>query len=154
MSSLLAVDLGIRTGLALYEKDHGLRWYRSHNYGTSARLKRGARSLLGTLTGMEYIVLEGGGLIADIWQKEAAKAGIQVLLTGAEAWRQTLLYPRQQRTGTQAKLSAGELARRVIKMSNAPSPTSLRHDTAEAVLIGLWGMMQVGWLDEMPAKLR
>lgn len=155
MSYLLAVDLGLKTGIALYEKTLsgqtiGLMWYRSHNYGTNARLKRGAYNLIGELPGLEYIVLEGGGPLVDIWRREAARRDIKVLHIGAEAWRQALLYPRQQRTGAEAKHNAGSLARRVIELSGAPSPTSLRHDAAEAILAGLWGILEVGWLDGIP----
>jgi len=154
MSSLLAVDLGIRTGLALYDRDHGLRWYRSHNYGTSARLRRAVHGLLDELAGLEYIIIEGGGPLADIWKREARRRDIEVTITGAEAWRKSFLNPRQQMTGPKAKHSAGDLARKVIEMSHAPRPTSLRHDAAEAILIGLWGMLQVGWMDKIPANLR
>ncbi|MFP2934398.1 hypothetical protein ACLESO_56645, partial [Pyxidicoccus sp. 3LG] len=36
----------------------------------------------------------------------------------------------------------------------AAKPTSLRHDAAEAVLLGLWGVLEVGWLDRVPVELR
>jgi len=155
MSCLLAVDLGLKTGIALYEKAQsgpaiGLRWYRSHNYGSSARLRRGAYNLIGELPGLEYIVLEGGGPLADIWRREAVRKNIKALHIGAEAWRRALLYPRQQRTGAEAKHNAGSLARRVIEWSGAPRPTSLRHDAAEAILAGLWGVLEVGWLEGIP----
>ena len=43
---LLAVDLGLRTGFALYGRDGRLVSYRSQNLGSKARLKRAAGSLL------------------------------------------------------------------------------------------------------------
>lgn len=150
MSMLLAVDLGLKTGLALYSEDGTLAWYRSQNYGAAKRLRRGVHALLGQLPELAYIVIEGGGTLADIWCKEAERRGIEVIVTGAEAWRRRLLYPRQHRSGPQAKDNAGELARRVIDCLGAPRPTSLRHDAAEAILIGLWGMMEVGWMDGLP----
>ena len=97
MSSLLAVDLGIRTGLALYDRDRGLLWYRSQNFGTSARLRRAAHGILNEIEGLEHIVIEGGGGLADIWQREARKRGLNVMLIGAEAWRREFLLPSQQR---------------------------------------------------------
>jgi hypothetical protein len=51
------------------------------------------------------------------------------------------------RSGTQAKDVADRLARRVIEWSAAARPTSLRHDAAEAILAGLWGVKELGWLD-------
>ncbi|MEN9933480.1 MAG: hypothetical protein RLZZ387_59, partial [Chloroflexota bacterium] len=32
MTTLLAVDVGLRAGLALFDQDGRLRWYRSHNF--------------------------------------------------------------------------------------------------------------------------
>lgn len=150
MALLLAVDLGLRTGLALYGRDGRLQWYRSHNFGTATRLRRAVRSLLDELPGLTWIVLEGGGDLADIWKREAGRRRIRVRQIGAEAWRQMFLLPRQQRRGSQAKANAGTLAKRVIAWSHARRPTSLRDDAAEAILIGLWGALDVGWLTEVP----
>ena len=46
MASLLAVDLGVRTGLACWGDDGRLRWYRSQNFGDAARLRRAIPALL------------------------------------------------------------------------------------------------------------
>lgn len=148
--ALLAVDLGVRTGLALYGADGRLRTYRSQNYGSLSRLRRGAAAELAALPGLAWLVLEGGGVIADLWRREGERRGLGVLLTDAGTWRQRLLLPREQRTGTQAKAVADGLARRAIAWSGAARPTSLRHDAAEAILVGLWGVVEVGWLDVIP----
>ena len=62
------------------------------------------------------------------------------------------LLPREQRSATLAKRAAGTVARRVIAWSGAPRPTSLRHDAAEAILIGLWGVMALGWISAREAR--
>jgi hypothetical protein len=98
-------------------------------------------------------VLEGGGPIADAWEAEAAKRDLQVIRVSAEEWRAVFLLPREQRSGTQAKEAAGRLARDVIEWSSARRPTSLRHDAAEAILIGMWGALQTRWLRQLPAEL-
>lgn len=153
MPTLLAVDLGLRTGLALYGPDGRLLWYRSQNFGTAERLRRAVHGLLGQLPDPAWIVIEGGGGLAEIWEKEARRRGVATLRIPAEAWRARLLLPREQRTGAQAKHTADEAARRVIDWSGAPRPTALRHDAAEAVLIGLWGVLEVGWLADLPPRL-
>jgi hypothetical protein len=153
MRTLLAVDLGLRTGLALYGPDGRLLWYRSQNFGTATRLRRAVHGLLTTMPDVAWLVVEGGGGLAEIWEREARRRGIAALRIPAEAWRARLLLPREQRTGAQAKHSADEAARRVIEWSGAARPTALRHDAAEAVLIGLWGVLEVGWLAEMPPRL-
>lgn len=154
MGSLLAVDLGLRTGLALYGADARLVWYRSQNFGTATRLRRAVHGVLQGLPGLRWLVVEGGGNLAEIWRREAERRGVAVEQIGAERWRRELLYVREQRTGAQAKSHAGELARRIIEWADAPRPTSLRHDAAEAIVIGLWGVLQVGLLEQLPPELR
>lgn len=154
MSALLAVDLGLRTGLALFGSDGRLRWYRSQNFGTAERLRRGVHGLLRETPELAWVVLEGGGPLADLWTREAEKRGLPVRRIAAEAWRAALLLTREQRTGAQAKHHADALARRVIAWSGAARPTSLRHDAAEAIGIGLWGVLEVGWLPALPPELR
>ena len=150
---LLAVDVGVKTGLALYEHDGRLRWYRSQNFGTVTRLRRGVPGLLEAIPHLAWLVIEGGGTIAAIWRREAGRRHIPVRQISAEMWRQQLLYPRQQRNGIQAKEHAVDLARRVITCSQAHRPTSLRDDAAEAILLGLWGLLAVGWLERLPEEL-
>jgi hypothetical protein len=41
----------------------------------------------------------------------------------------------------------------VIEWSGAARPTSLRHDAAEAILIGLWGLLEAGWMGRLPDEL-
>jgi hypothetical protein len=154
MQTLLAVDLGLRTGLALYGEDGRLIWYRSHNFGSATRLRRGVSSVLNPIPELAWLIVEGGGNLAEIWRSEAERRGIAVRQIGAEAWREQLLYQREQRSGAQAKQHANELARRVIAWSGARRPTALRHDTAEAILIGLWGVIEVGWLAHPPPEIR
>lgn len=151
---LLAVDLGLRTGFALYGEDGRLCWYRSQHFGSKSRLRRAAHNMLCELPDLSWLIVEGGGVLIDAWQKEADRQDIAVRQISAEEWRAALLYPREQRSGSRAKQSADELARRVIDWSNAPRPTSLRHDAAEAILIGLWGVIEIGWLPAVPPEVR
>jgi hypothetical protein len=150
MSDLLAVDLGVRSGLARYGPDGRLRWYRSHNFGSSTRLRRAVPAML---DGVRYLVIEGGGTLASIWAVEADARGIDVRWVSAETWRAAFMYPREQRSGEVAKRNADELARQVIEWSGVRRPTSLRHDAAEAVLIGLWGVLAVGLLPGLPSGI-
>ena len=154
MRLLLAVDLGVKTGLALFGRDGRLRWYRSHNFGTVARLRRGVHRVLSDTPHLAWLVLEGGGTLAEIWEREAGRCGVPVQQISAETWRRQFLYPREQRRGVQAKETAEVLARRVIAWSQIRRPTALRDDTAEAILIGLWGVLAVGWLLHLPDELR
>jgi hypothetical protein len=154
MGSLLAVDLGIKTGLALYGQDGRLCWYRSKNYGSVVRLKRDIHNLLGDIPDLILMVLEGGGTLAAQWEREATRKNIPVKLVQAEQWRKKFLYPREQLTGLEAKRHAEGIARKIIAWSGLPRPVSLRHDAAEAVLIGMWAVIETGWLKDPPREIR
>ena len=148
---LLAVDLGLRTGFALYGRDGRLVSYRSQNLGSRARLRKAAARALAEHDGVERLVLEGGGDLAEIWTKVGRRAGVRVRVIDAEQWRRPLLLPREQRRGADAKSAADGLARAVIEWSGAKRPTgALRHDAAEAIAAGLWGVLWAGWLDAVP----
>lgn len=153
MTSLLAVDLGLRTGLAVYGDDGRLRRYRSQHYATRGTLRRALPGILDGVASVTTLVIEGGGTLISVWEREAARRHLDLLRVSADVWRPALLLPREQRGSARAKRSAGALARRVIEWSGAPRPTSLRHDAAEAVLVGLWGVLALGWLRALPATL-
>ena len=152
--SLLGVDLGLKTGLALFTSAGRLGWYRSQNYGNTARLKRGVQGLLRELPGLEVMVVEGGGALSRIWEREADRRGIDFRQIAAETWRARLLLPREQTSGIRAKHCADQAARAVIAWSKLPRPTSLRHDAAEAICIGLWGLLDTGRLGRLPPDWR
>lgn len=139
---LLAVDVGLRAGLAWYDAAGRLTAYRSTNFGSLARVRRGAPGLL---EGVTHVVLEGGGQIADAWMKAAGRLAIEARRVSAETWREALMIPRERRTGAAAKDHADAYARAVIAEAGLPRPTSLRHDAAEAILTGRWAVETWGW---------
>jgi hypothetical protein len=151
---LLAIDNGLKCGLACYGSDGRLRWYRSHNFGSSGRLRQGAMSILREQPDLGWLALEGGGNLAEHWLRAAERQQLQIMTLSAERWRERLLYAREQRSGPQAKQHADTLARRVIAWSALPRPTSLRHDAAEAILVGLWAVLELGWLEQVPGEVR
>ncbi len=147
---LLAIDLGLRTGLALFGRDGRLRWTRSHNLGNRARLKRAAHNILADAGWPQVVVAEGDRAIGEAWLGEAARRGAQTRLIGAEVWRQRLLLPRERGSGAEAKAAAIRHARDVIAWSGAPRPPRLGHDAAEAILLGVWAALELGWLPTWP----
>ncbi len=154
MNALLAVDLGLRTGLALYMRSGRLAWYRSKHFGSRDRLRRGACGILAGIPDLEWLVLEGDRALAEIWEREAKGRNVASRRVRAEVWRSRLLTRREQSSGLRAKRSADGVARKIIEWSGAPRPTSLRHDAAEAIVIGLWGVLELGWLQRIPAEVR
>jgi len=149
---LLAVDVGLHTGLALFSAQPQLLWYRSHHISAPAKLKKVISKLLREHPRPNYLLLEGGGPLAELWLSEAEKLSIDANQIHAQQWRERLFYARQYRNGPQAKREADGLARQVIELLGGKKPTSLRHDTAEAILIGIYGLLQLGWLAQWPLE--
>ncbi len=142
---LLAVDLGLRTGLAVFAEGARLVRYRSQNYGTIARLKRAAWGELAEVEELVAVAVEGDAALARVWARAAQKHGARVLAIQAHTWRPELLPERDRRTGADAKAAADALARAIVERSGLPRPKALRHDAAEAICIGAWACRQLGW---------
>jgi hypothetical protein len=152
-NQLLAVDLGLRCGMALYGHDGRLRWYRSQHFGGVPQLRRAATRTLGPPGQVSWLLSEGDVSLAAIWERVAMRQGVRVQRVNAETWRDSLMVLRQRRATPGGMLQAEELARRVIAWSGVAAPASLTHDAAEAILIGLWGVLTLGWLTEMPSEV-
>lgn len=148
MPTLLAVDAGVRCGLAWYGGDGRLRRYHAQNFGDRRRLRRAIPNLL---RGVDQLYVEGGGTCADPWFRAAERFDIPWRGVGAEAWRATMLLQREQRSGAVAKRNADTHARAIITWSGAPKPRgALRHDAAEAIVFGLWAVLELGWIEAAP----
>lgn len=139
---IMAIDLGLRFGVAVYDGQGRLVRYGSQHIATRGKLKRAIYGILRQVEGLELLVLEGDRALAELWARAAEKQGVEVIVTSAEVWREVLLIPRERRSGAQAKASADTLAREIIERSGAPKPTALRHDAAEAIAIGWWAVRQ------------
>lgn len=150
---LLAVDLGLRTGFAFYSGAGRLVRYGSSHFGSTAQLRRAAASILDEYPQLTVIALEGGGDVALPWLREADQRGLHTIQVHAERWRSRLMVPRDRRSGERAKKQAGFVARRIIEWSGAPKPTSLRHDAAEAILVGFWAVVELGWIPSVPQEV-
>jgi hypothetical protein len=160
---IVGIDLGLRTGIAVLAEVGGvglrLRRYASTHYANRSALRRGVAGVLADLPPRPHLVVEGDLALARIWAAAARRAGGSLSVVATERWREVLLLPRERRSGTDAKRHAGVKARAVIDWSRRdagadgpPPPVGvLRHDTAEAILIAVWGALQVGALD--PADL-
>ncbi|MEM6274302.1 MAG: hypothetical protein AAF735_03580 [Myxococcota bacterium] len=136
---ILAVDLGLRTGLARFSADNRLSWFRSHHFANTTALKR---AVYGIVRDAEpyLVVVEGDRGYASIWEKAALKWGAEVSHPSPERWRADLLLPREQVSAEEAKAAARVLARRIIEDHGESRATELRTDTAEAICLGYWAM--------------
>jgi hypothetical protein len=137
--SILAIDLGLRTGLACFDENGSLLWFRSQNMGNISRLKRAVPNVLDECPALSRVVLEGDRRLGEIWAKLAEKRGAVVEHVAPEVWREALILPRDRRSGVDAKESALKLAMDIIERSEVRKPrTPLVDDVAEAICIGVW----------------
>ena len=150
--TLLAVDLGLRSGLAHFAADGRLLMYRSTHFGSVKSLKKGVPGIFKSLGHVEHVVVEGDRNLGEVWKKWAQYRGAHFHTVNAEQWRSQLLLARKQTSGKRAKGEADVLARRLIEWSGLKRPTSLRHDAAEAILIGLWATLELRWLEANPLR--
>jgi hypothetical protein len=150
---LVAVDLGLRTGYAVYGADGRLRRHGSRHFANRSRLRAGASSLLREVDRLSILAVEGDRTLATAWRRHADRRGARTLPVAPEVWRARLLHPRERRDTRTAKQAAVALARVVIDELGDTAPTSLRHDAAEAVLVGMWALLEVGWLRRLPPRL-
>ena len=135
---LLAIDLGLRCGWASFDQEGRLIAYGSRHFGNRTALRKAIPQILDEHPRLECLVVEGGGDLFVPWEKEANRRGIALHQVMGEEWRRRILLPRDRTNGKDAKAAADVAAREVIERAGAKRPTSLRHDAAEAILIGSW----------------
>lgn len=142
---LLAVDLGLRTGLALFDGHGKLAWARTRHLSSRTRLRAAIDGLLREMPAPEVVVVEGDPELARMWRTAAEQRGARVMKVAPERWRDAMLLPRDCRDGATAKVAAARLATQMMSADGRPPDVPLRHDAAEAVLIGLWALDELGW---------
>lgn len=149
--TLLAIDLGLKAGFAVYDERGELIAYRSTRFPSTAAMKKASWGILREVEGLTAVVVEGDRNLAAIWRKVAEKQGVAIRSVAPEVWRAELLLPRERRSSADAKKAAFVLADAVIRDSDVPAPTGdLTSDVAEAVLIGLWAAVDRGWREPVP----
>lgn len=151
-SKLVGVDLGLATGIAIYNRDGRLEAVRSRHFQSRDALRAAAGAILDEIPHVQSVILEGGGELAEVWQRAAVHRGIHLRVVQAHEWRARFLYPREQRSGPEAKEHAIRMAAQVLAWSETrgASAASLGHDAAEAIMVGLFGVYEAGWLAELP----
>lgn len=136
---VLAVDLGLRFGVAVYDDQGALTWCGSHHVRRRADLRHAAAVFIRRYR-PEWIVSEGDTALARIWERAGTIVGARSVRVGPEQWRRELLMTR----GTASSRKAKEASIRAARERLAAGPFALKHrlndDCAEAVLIGAWAV--------------
>lgn len=124
---LLAVDLGLRSGLCLLSADGRLLRYENRVFTDDTELATEAPRILaqweedanaaapaGERWTVTHLAIEGGDPpLWEAWRRAAEGAGTRVLSVTAGEWRTHLLLPKERRTGADAKAAARLVARQV-----------------------------------------
>ncbi len=150
---VMSVDLGVKTGIAVFSAEGRLLWYGSRNYGSKNRLRSDLPRLLQQYSPLRMLVLEGGGALEEVWFREATYRHIPVISFHAGHWRELFFGSESLMHTGRAKEKAVELARRVIVLMGEHRATVPVHHAAEAILTGLCYLYDEGRV-EFPAEIR
>lgn len=157
---LLAVDLGLRTGLSLYNDEGRLLRFDNFHFESSDQLLDAAKSVLsswedavnemensGRSWKISKIAIEGGDPpLRDAWH-EAATGERAVLHVRPEEWRADLLLTKEKLDGEKAKSASRLIARQIVSdYSNCDFDGKFQTDMAESILLGLHVARRLGWI--------
>lgn len=152
---VLAVDLGLRCGLAWYVGGAGLSLrlvrHRCTEFHTRSRLKAAVGGILREVPGLVAVVGEGDRSLWAFWEKAAASKGAESRLVTPEMWRAGLWGDRAPVAGKDAKALARKVAEGtgredgLVVRFGQRGVTPMRTDAAEAVCIGYWAARERGW---------
>jgi hypothetical protein len=122
---LLAVDLGLRTGVSLFNHNGTILKYEQFLFESAKSLREGAEKILrqwplttsGAATTITHVAIEGKDPpLAEAWR--SAISGLEhpplLLFVNPEEWRVDLLSEPERRNGASAKASSQYWARRVL----------------------------------------
>ena len=111
--------------------------------------------MLKRLPQASYLYIEGGGPLLKAWQKPTFKSLHECTQVHAQQWRIDVLKVSNihDLSGHEAKKKAIKQASKVIKYASGKGHHTLRHDSAEAILLGWWGLWQLGHLSDQRFQL-
>jgi hypothetical protein len=150
---VMSVDLGVKTGMAVFSAEGRLLWFGSRNYGSKNSLRSDLPRLLQQYAPLRMLVLEGGGALEEIWLREASYRHIPVTSFHAGHWRELFFGSESLMHTGRAKEKAVELARSVIVSMGEHRSTVPVHHAAEAILAGLCYLYEEGKV-VFPAEVR
>jgi Icc-related predicted phosphoesterase len=152
---LLAVDLGLRTGTAVFDRNGTVLAVDTWRFHDPESLDLGLKDIL-TAHNITHVVIEGEDRkLFYIWRRAIEKfEGVQLARVVADDWRRMLLSKKEMRDARKAKSAAGLIAKQVLKDNEDLRDKKLSSDAAEALLVGRYAVRVLGWITskEPPVK--
>lgn len=146
LAAILAIDLGLRTGVAVWDDTARLRTWQTIRFRSPRALQQGVRTVVRDLDDdVVFAVTEGDLDLARPWDRALTARGIRVLHVQAHQWRRDVFADQPDLDGKAAKRAALALARRLIREHAARGVPHLKHDAAEAICLGYWAAWREGW---------
>jgi hypothetical protein len=157
--SLLAVDLGLRTGLCLFDSAGKLLRYDDRQFASADDLEQGAAAILSTWgeeagSRITHVAIEGSDPdLLFAWSK--AVGDRRILRVLPEHWRQDILKPKDRDSWTSSKEASRVVARRIIERFSTDGLDRVDYttDCAEALLLGVHVAQRLGWIHREPPFL-
>ncbi|GAX26125.1 hypothetical protein FisN_24Hh002 [Fistulifera solaris] len=165
---LLAVDLGLRTGLSLFNDEGKLLRFDNFQFESPEQLLRAAKSVLSTWEEdvketddrgrrwkISKIAIEGGDPpLRDAWH-EAADGRCSILHVRPEEWRADLLLTKEKMDGEKAKSASRLIARQIVSdYGDFNFDGKFQTDMAESILLGLHVARRLGWISPRDPPVR
>jgi predicted phosphodiesterase len=158
---LLAVDLGLKSGVSLFSSDGKLVRYEQFQFERDSlersipRMIRQWEDQAGDCCKVTHLAIEGGDTaLLGMWER--ATPGISTLRVRPEEWRAELLTWKENKNGASAKAASRLIARQMVtdfgimEEHCGKFPT----DMAESVLLGTHVARRLGWIQREPAVRR
>lgn len=165
---LVAVDLGLRTGLALYSDDGRLLEYEQAVFETADELKANCLKLMadweasyqghdGKSFHITHVAVEGADAsLRQVWRNIVEDhLHCQLLLVKPEEWRGDLLLSKEKVSGEAAKEASRLIARQLVAdYGGGLHEGKLSTDVAEAVLLGYHVSRRLEWIPRKEPGVR
>ena len=165
---LMAIDIGLKSGVALYNRQGALVRYEQF-YFERDTLQRDAQELIQewerdcneetTFDEIQFkvthIAMEGAdAYMLNAWAEAAPNRSI--LRVSPEEWRSDLLTAKEKKSGHNAKASSRLIARQIVGDFGMMEQHSgkFKTDVAEAVVMGFYVARKLGWIQREPPVRR
>jgi hypothetical protein len=112
LNDLLAVDLGLRTGFAVYNTSGHLTSYFNRHFVSLEELEDSIPDILDTKK-ISCVVVEGDSVVRGIWES-AVLPDLPMEAISPKEWRRKILTKSEQQNGPSAKAAARLIARQIM----------------------------------------